>query len=589
MRFAKRKGVLFLLFLFTALAAIAVTAMPAALSADDSQVLQAAPINPAFEDYIKNMEKIAGGDRALAQEYSYGYRPPTVNLSYIESTRGLNSSNMQAAGADLIELPANFSWRTPTNRVTSVKNQSPCGTCWTFGNTNVMESRVWISGGAENANYSEQAVNCCTDPCWTALAADRCNNGGNDFKAQDTFIKKGARQELCQPYNTGTINTQACLTCTPAYQTTNFVWVAYIDTTTAARDAIKYAIQTYGPVTVAYYSNPSCYYSGHKYYYTGTSNPNHLVSIVGWDDTVTHPSGGGSGAWLAKNSWGGTWGNSGYFWMCYGKARATDFGSLRAVKAYTSAEKLYYWDEAGWVNSCGYVGATTAWMANIFTASPAGNLTHVDFYATTAYEHYDIRVYKSGNINSLGTAVTFHTGTCGNAPGYYSIPLNTPVELSNGQAFTVVVKMTTNGYTYPLSYERVVTGCNPAIQAGKSYISSSGSGWTDLATSTLHGNVCLRARVTSVPARPTVLYPRIPGTSITLRWGAVPTATRYWLQVNDEIDFTGTWKYSNNALTTNYATATGFANLDNKIWYWRVRAGNAGWSTSWSDVQRFRN
>jgi C1A family cysteine protease len=485
---------------------IAVPAIPAALSADNPPDPQSAPLNPAFEHYVQNMEKIASGDRAIAREYSYGYRPPTVDLSHMESARDLNDSRMRGDVEIYSALPAAFNWTAPTNYVTSVKNQNPCGTCWTFGNTNVIESKVWIDGLAANQDFSEQALNCCTDPCWTALAADRCDKGASDFIAQDTFIKKGARQETCQPYNTGVINTQACSTCTPAYMTTNFVWVAWDDTTMAARNAIKTAIQTYGPVTVTYYHNDS-YLSGDKYYYTGTNDTNHLVSIVGWDDTVSHPAGGGLGAWKTKNSWGTSFGDGGYFWLCYGKSRATQIGSLMGVKAYDSAEQLYYWDEAGWVGDCGY-NTATAWMANIFTASPAGNLTHVDFYATDSNEQYDIRVYKSGNINSLGSAATTQTGTCSNAPGYYSIPLSTPVALSNGQAFTVVVKMTTTDWGYPLSYEKVTTGCNPPIQTGKSYMSYNGSVWEDLAISTLHGNFCLRVRVNSVPLSSiTVTYP----------------------------------------------------------------------------------
>jgi len=495
-----RRGLLFLLLLVLSLSVIAVPAMPSALSADGPEGHQTAPLNPAFVEYLQRQQNALKTQQAAMQkgtaftpEPDYGYIPPTVDLSHIESLRKQSNLDMQAA-ADY-GLPSRFSWADPPGYVTDAKNQSPCGTCWTFGNTSVMESKVWISGGPANQDYSEQALNCCTDPCWTTLAANRCNAGGNDYKAQDTFIKKGARLETCQPYNTGTINSQACLTCTPAYVTTNFVWVATTDTTTAARDAIKTAIQTYGPVTVSYYSGGTTY-SGAKYYYTGTTGADHLVNIIGWDDTVTHPLGGGSGAWLVKNSWGSTYGYAGFFWMCYGKAMATDFGSLRAVKAYNSNEKLYYLDEAGWVGNTGW-GDTTAWMANKFTASAAGSLTHVDFYTGGVSTLYDIRVYKSGDINSLGTLKSQKTGTCGNAPGYYSIPLSTPVALSNGQDFIVVAHMTTPGYNMPIPIEVAYTGCSPAIQTGRSYEKhSEGNAWTD-AGATYYENVCLRARVTS--------------------------------------------------------------------------------------------
>ena len=495
-----RRGFLFLLFLILSLSIIAIPALPHTLSADDSESFQLAPLNPAFVEYTQTQQVTLQKGTSATEVPNYGGIPSTVDLSHIGKLRGTSeeTSPQMKIGA----APISFNWTTPTNRVTSVKNQLPCGTCWTFGNTAVMESKVWINGLATNADYSEQALNCCTDPSYTALAADRCNTGGNDLMAQDTLIKKGARQETCQPYNTSTINTEACLGCTPTYMTTNVVWVAWADTTPEDITAIKNAIQNTGPVTTLFYYDAAHLYPGFIYYYPSWDPDvvNHVVCIVGWDDTISHPAGGGSGAWLVKNSWGTSWGDNGYFWLCYGSGNATHFGSLRDVKAYDSTEKLYYLDEAGWIANGGYESGdmTTAWMANIFTASPGGNLTHVDFYTGGVNTQYDIRVYRSGNINSLGSAVATKTGTCGDAPGYYSIPLTTPIALSNGEAFTVAVKMTTPAYNYPIPVELVVSGwCNPPIQTGKSYVKHyDADSWTDLAS---YGqNACLRARVTGV-------------------------------------------------------------------------------------------
>ena len=549
-----RRGFLFLLLLVITLAAVAVPALPRALSADGPQGLRVAPLNPAFVDYMKNKQRDAMKSGPAAGHVTGGYIPPTVDLSYMEGLRAPAGQKLQRDEAG--DLTGSFRWTS--DNVTPVKDQGACKTGWAFANTSVMESRVSISGGPASENYSEQSLVCCTDPSWTALAANRCGNGGNDFMAQDTFIKKGARLEACQPYNTGNINSQGCQSCIPAYMTTDFVRVATTDTTPEAIDAIKTAIQTYGPVTVAFFYDVAYLYTDNNtYYYTGSDPQNHIVSIIGWDDA----EGVGSGAWLAKNSLGTTWGDSGYFWLCYGKSNATDFGSLRGVKAYDSNEKLYYWDEAGWIRSDGWgdPGDPSGWMANIFTAAPSGNLTHVDFYTGGVGTDYDIRVYKSGDIDSLGTAEVTQTGTCGDAPGYYSIPLDDPVVLSNRQAFTVTVKLTSTGYPYPIAIEEAVAGvCAPPIQDGKSYACwHEGDPWLDVAEKNSQ-NVCLRARVLATP-------PVVP------------------IVATGDADITGTGVTLNGTLTDD-----GGEDCEYIFWY-GTSSGDYSDNTSWSGISDNRS
>lgn len=472
--------------------------MPVPTLADDSNIRQIAPLNPDFLEYQQQQNIRQSMRQSTDNEFqrSYGYIPMTVNLDHIESLR--ETLDVKTSTTD-----ASFNWLSPVNRVTSVKNQGSCGTCWAFGNISVMESKSWIDGLSDNQDYSEQSLVCCTDYSLTSLASNRCDAGGNDQIAQDTLIKMGAKLETCQTYNTANIDDQGCLSCDSFYQTTNFVWVAREDTTIEAVNAIKTAIQTSGPVTVAYFNNSSNWY-GNTYYYDGSENSNHLVNIVGWDDGISHPLGGGAGAWLVKNSWGTSFGDGGFFWLCYGKSNATDFGSLRSVKTYDANEKLYYLDEAGWLSDTGWMDET-AWMANKFTVSKKGRLTHVDFYTGGVNTLYDVRIYKSSDMDNLGDIQSQKIGVCGDSPGYYSILLDSSVDLEEGQDFVVVAKMTTPGYNFPISIERIISDySDPLIQTERSYEKHlEDDSWID-AGKEWGENACLRVRVAEIDTSKTV-------------------------------------------------------------------------------------
>jgi C1A family cysteine protease len=453
------------------------------------EIPQAAPLNPDFLDFIQTRPT-----------KFYGYIPPPVDLRHLK-----NIPVHKLAAEAQLTLPATFDWRT-SGKVTPVKNQDPCGTCWLFGTLAAVESKVLI-GENTTFDFSEQNVVCCTDPSWVYLTSPpdyRCMGGGWSWLAADTLSKKGTRLEACDPYNTGTIDTETCNdTCTSIKFITGYRLVAPLRTDTPPTDGIKNAVQSEGPVSIAFYWDSGHYNSGTNIYYYKNCpfSPNHLVCIVGWDDTIPHPTGGGSGAWIVKNSWGTSWGGTcgygsekGYFYLCYDSGNMQE-AAYYEYKDYSPSEKIYYWDEAGWVTDAGYGTIDYAWMANVFTMTASGTLTHIDFWATSTNAAYAIYIYQDGNpVDGLTDLRTSQNGTCEEA-GYYSINLNSPVSVSAGEKYTIAVKMTTTGYPYPIPIEYVVKNwCEPPIQTGVSYMSPDGTSWEDIGA-VYNWNACLRARV----------------------------------------------------------------------------------------------
>jgi hypothetical protein len=79
-------------------------------------------------------------------------------------------------------------------------------------------------------------------------------------------------------------------------------------------DEIKAAIHENGPVAVTVTANSTfqAYKSG-VYNRQSTGQTNHIVALVGWDDS--------EGAWILRNSWGSNWGENGYMRIKYGISR----------------------------------------------------------------------------------------------------------------------------------------------------------------------------------------------------------------------------------------------------------------------------
>ena len=456
--------------------------------AEDTKVPQLAPLNPDFVAYWEN-----------PPETSFGYIPPPVDLSHLDHlpVEGLPTP---------YAYPSSFDWRD-NGKVTPVKDQNPCGTCWVFGTTSVQESAVLIGESVEY-NFSEQSVALCVDRSWVYLydgSTDPCIAGGNSFKASGVFIKKGSVLESCNPYNPSALNcddTCVCDDCPPIKKVDGY---RFATNDGSQIDVIKNAVYYHEPVTVAYYHSGSYEYWDPTWgaiydYYPCYENPNHMISIIGWDDAVPHPNLGhtGTGAWIVKNSWGTAdpWAGGagvcdGFFYMAYNSSCAKEIAYLE-YKNHVLGEELLYWDEAGPVDSVGYVVDDSAWMASVFTAAQSGNLTHVDFWTTSNNAQYEIYVWNG----FFGAELAHQTGGC-QEYGYYSIPLSEAISMDVGQQFTVGVKMTTPGYGYPIAVEKEISGLvDPPIQTNVSFIRYTGSyPWTDLADD--DWNACLRARMVS--------------------------------------------------------------------------------------------
>jgi C1A family cysteine protease len=435
-------------------------------------------MNPEFLDAISN--KIAGLKLHEEGDYSLGLIPSPHDFSHLKG----RSFGIMSMGEG---LPASYDLRA-LGKLTPVRDQGSCGSCWSFATYGSLESTLMPS---ESWDFSENNLKNTHGFDW-----GHCSGGNADMSTAYLARWNGPIQEADDPYNPSSDFSLTGLTPVKHFQA-----MLIIPNRASAldNDNLKQAIMMYGAVYTSIYWNSSYYQTTSKsYYYNGTNTTNHALTIVGWDDnysrynfSVVPP---GNGAFIIRNSWGTWWGDNGYFYISY--YDSTLVGNRVFLEAEPSANysRIYQYDQLGWVSSAG-CGGNTAWFANVFTASAMEQLAAVSFYNASPESSYEIYIYT----DVLSTPITGSMASSKNgiipSAGYHTIVLDVPVALSDGQRFSAVVKLTTPGFDYPIPRENPVNGYTSAAHAnaGESFVSCNGSSWSDITDIWADNNVCIKA------------------------------------------------------------------------------------------------
>lgn len=442
-----------------------------------------------------------------------GYVPPPIDLSHYQA---------RWDGPSVAASVSRFDWRE-SGKVTHVQNQNPCGACYAFASLANFESKLLIDG-AGTWDFSENNAKECD---WYA----RSCAGGNFYGMASYFSQKGTVLESCDPYVPSDV---ACKSSCP-YQKTLLDWRVISGNSVPDTNVLKNYIMTYGPVYTSIYAGSygnawqkefSAYDGSYTLYYTGSGSPNHAVLIVGWDDSLSHA--GGSGGWIVKNSWGTDWGGAcgygserGYFTIAYGSASIGKSSSFIYDWQDYGGGILYY-DEGGWTAHWG-AGSTTLWGLAKYYPPSNTNVTRVEFWTTDATTDVDVYLYDNFSGGSLSNKLAEKLNNAFSEPGYHSVALDSPVPVSAGNDVVAVVKFTNVSYTYPVPSDN-----EGPHETGRTYISKTGTSWTDLGAK-YGDDAGIRIRVSSMlptatPTR-TATRTRTPTHTATRTRTATPTLT----------------------------------------------------------------
>jgi len=248
-------------------------------------------------------------------EYDLGHHTYTLGMNafgdltneefkaiYLGAKRPVDNSTrtMFMSPLNVKDLPDSVDWRTQ-GYVTGIKDQGQCGSCWSFSATGSLEGQYFHKSGTLVSFSEQQLVECST-----SFGNQGCDGGlmDNAFK----YIKQyGIEKEEDYPY------TAQDGKCKYASGKTVTKVSGYTDIPSKDEAKLKEAVATVGPISVAIDASHLSF----QLYRSGVYNEaacsqtqlDHGVLAVGYgtDNNVAY--------WLVKNSWGTSWGQTGYIFM----------------------------------------------------------------------------------------------------------------------------------------------------------------------------------------------------------------------------------------------------------------------------------
>jgi hypothetical protein len=265
---------------------------------------------------------------------------------------------------------------------------------------------------------------------------------------------------------------------------------------------IKQVIMEYGAVySMMYYRKKDLDTITHVYY-SAKEKINHAVILTGWNDTLTTKK--GIGVWIAQNSLGKKFGDSGFFYIPYQDPNILSFNAIWPKwMDYRPDAKLYYHDTLGSYYSYGFRDTICYGLVkfeaedniSVIRVGTSVNFNNTNIYAEV-YEKFDTVKKVLSDLAAKSNRVHCRFS------GYYTIDLTSEAVFNKGDELYILMRYTTPNDTLPLPVETAIEGySNPHIEQDRCWVNPDFQKWPTTwyecgsrsSYSTLHFDLCIRA------------------------------------------------------------------------------------------------